>query len=257
MHLEAGTVIDESYRITRMIRRGEGVDVYEAQPVPKGPPVFVSVLRMLVHDGDKRCDVLEETGLALCRFSHDAFPEVVDYGSFRSRPFVVTEAVSGHTLADVLANGALRPVRAIRVLTSIQQAVHAAHHRGFVHGKLGADRILIDENGRMQLFDFGARAMVMALKANGPIDRGPDFTAIVDLSKMLMKAAKSALPVEPAQIVEEEPVFLLTEPKPIPLTKKKPPARVAPIRYDSVEDDSIAMQPGYVKFFRRWVPAWT
>src|SRR5688572_4112816 len=93
MELPTGTIVDGAYRILSTIRLGRDGDVYLGEPISPGPQVMIHILRTALMAGDAALPIFEKAGLELCRFSHDAFPEVVDYGRFMVRPYLITELV--------------------------------------------------------------------------------------------------------------------------------------------------------------------
>lgn len=204
MELPTGTIIDDSYRILERISLGREVDTYRVEPLTPGPAMMIHMLRTALLEGDPGLEIFEDAGLELCRFSHDAFPEVVDFGRFMVRPFVVTELAEGSSLAELLDRDALRSDQALRAMETVREAMHAAHHAGMIHGALSADSVFMTPDGEIQIPDLGARWIAATLKAKGaPLDPSPDLHALVNLSQVLMRKAKRRpappppLPIDP------------------------------------------------------------
>ena len=71
------------------------------------------------------------------------------------------EYVPGHTVRDVLrTHGALPPAQALAIIDPVLQALAAAHRAGYIHRDVKPENVLISEDGRVKVTDFGlARAI--------------------------------------------------------------------------------------------------
>ena len=216
MQLPIGTNVDE-YRIAEPIAVNRRVDVYRAAPVVGvGPDVALHLLRQAILDGDPAEETLEDLGLELCRFSHDAFPEVVDYGRFMVRPYFVTELVEGRSLAEIIEAGELTSEQCLGVLASLHSALHAAHSAGITHGSLRADSIVITATGDVKVIDLCAHALSKA-------DAREDLLGLVELSRQLMKNATrvAKATVQPPAL---PPPDRAPTPVPVQIVKPEPPS---------------------------------
>jgi eukaryotic-like serine/threonine-protein kinase len=87
---------------------------------------------------------------------HRAIVAVYDAGRAEDHGvFVVFEYVSGRSLAQVLEGDQLAPAQIARLLIPIAEAAHYAHSMALVHRDLKPSNILIDENGKAHIADFG------------------------------------------------------------------------------------------------------
>jgi tRNA A-37 threonylcarbamoyl transferase component Bud32 len=86
---------------------------------------------------------------------HPSIVPVYEVGQQDGVPYLISEFVRGTTLADVLT--ARRPAldEAVRLIAEVADALHYAHEHGVVHRDVKPSNILLDEQGRPHLMDFG------------------------------------------------------------------------------------------------------
>ena len=90
-------------------------------------------------------------------------------------PFLAMEYVEGKSLAKHIKDKDLDLETSVRVLIQAMRALRAAHRLGIVHRDVKPENILISENGRAKLMDFGiARTLgQMSLSSERPLFREP------------------------------------------------------------------------------------
>ncbi|MFD3540321.1 serine/threonine-protein kinase [Streptomyces sp. NPDC058662] len=99
---------------------------------------------------------LEREAWAAARISHRGVVTVHDVASEDGRPWIVMELVRGLSLAEVLeAEGPMPPQRAAHIGEQVLAALRAAHDSGVLHGDVKPGNILLANDGRVLLSDFG------------------------------------------------------------------------------------------------------
>lgn len=99
---------------------------------------------------------LEREAWAAGRISHRNVVTVYDVATEDGRPWIVMELVRGLALSDVLdAEGPLAPQRAAHIGAEILAALRAAHEAGVLHRDVKPGNVLIGNDGRVVLSDFG------------------------------------------------------------------------------------------------------
>ncbi|WP_251061185.1 serine/threonine-protein kinase [Streptomyces sp. ISL-100] len=131
-------------------------------------------------DGQRLYARLEREAWAAARISHRNVITVYDVATEEGRPWIVMELVRGLSLSDVLdGEGPLSPQRAARIGTEVLAALRAAHEAGVLHRDVKPGNVLIANDGRVVLTDFGI-AMVegsSALTMTGELIGSPEFLA--------------------------------------------------------------------------------
>jgi serine/threonine-protein kinase len=93
---------------------------------------------------------------SVARLAHPNVVQVFDQGTDGSYVYLAMEYVAGCTLRDVLRErGALQPRAALDILEPVLAALGAAHRAGFVHRDMKPENVLIGDDGRVKVADFG------------------------------------------------------------------------------------------------------
>ncbi|MFE2142835.1 serine/threonine-protein kinase [Streptomyces sp. NPDC059456] len=123
---------------------------------------------------------LEREAWAAARVSHRGVVTVYDVATEDGRPWIVMELVRGLSLADALeAEGPLTPQRAAHLGEQVLAALRAAHDAGVLHRDVKPSNVLIANDGRMVLSDFGIASLEgsSAITMTGEVVGSPEFLA--------------------------------------------------------------------------------
>jgi tRNA A-37 threonylcarbamoyl transferase component Bud32 len=123
---------------------------------------------------------LEREAWAAARIAHPNVVTVYDVAVAEGRPWIVMELVRGVTLADLLdAGGPLPPRRAAAVGAEVLSALRAAHAAGVLHRDVKPGNVLMGNDGRVVLTDFGIARVEgsSALTMTGEVIGSPEFLA--------------------------------------------------------------------------------
>ncbi len=151
------TLLDRRYRLGAPIGRGGMSDVYRGEDVRSGTPVAVKVVRTGDPEMARR---LTLEAVALERFDHPGLVSLLDAGIHDGQPYLVMELVNGPTLAGMLAGGPIEPTTVAAFGATLAGALAYVHERGVVHRDVKPANILITEDGRAKLSDFGIARLV-------------------------------------------------------------------------------------------------
>ncbi len=156
-----GRMLDGRYRVEHRIAAGGMATVYRAMDTRLDRVVALKVMHAgLASDPDFTARFIREAK-AVARLSHPNVVNVFDQGSDQGAVFLSMEYVPGWTLRDLLRDrGALSPRTALDILEPVLAALGAAHRAGLVHRDVKPENVLLTEDGRVKVADFGlARAM--------------------------------------------------------------------------------------------------
>ncbi|KUL59250.1 protein kinase [Streptomyces sp. NRRL S-1521] len=172
------------YRLLSPLGEGGMGTVWRARDEVLGREVAVKEVRapagLPASEVDRLYARLEREAWAAARIPHRNVVTVYDVAMEEGRPWIVMEVVRGLSLSDVLeAEGALPPQRTARIGAELLAALRAAHDAGVLHRDVKPGNVLIANDGRVVLTDFGI-AMVegsSALTMTGEVVGSPEFLA--------------------------------------------------------------------------------
>jgi eukaryotic-like serine/threonine-protein kinase len=157
-------LLDGRYAIEARLARGGMASVYLATDIRLERRVAVKVMHAALADDPEFVARFNREARAAARLSHPAAVSVYDQGSDDGHVFLVMEYVAGATLRDVLrARGRLTAAEAVAVMDHVLAALGAAHTAGLVHRDVKPENVLVTNDGRVKVADFGlARAIAGA-----------------------------------------------------------------------------------------------
>ena len=151
-----GRVLDGRYVVGRRLARGGMATVYEAHDNRLDRTIAVKVMHAsLAEDEDFVSRFIREARSA-ARLSHPNVVAVYDQGADDGHVFLAMELVRGRTLRDLIEDtGGLTPRQALEVLEAVLAALGAAHAAGIVHRDVKPENVLLSDDGRIKVADFG------------------------------------------------------------------------------------------------------
>ncbi|WP_031024625.1 serine/threonine-protein kinase [Streptomyces sp. NRRL WC-3725] len=148
------------YRLGDVLGRGGMGTVWRAEDETLGRTVAVKELRFPSNiDEEEKRRLITRTlreAKAIARIRNNSAVTVFDVVDEDDRPWIVMELVEGKSLAEVIReDGVLEPKRAAEVGLAILDVLRSAHREGILHRDVKPSNVLIAEDGRVVLTDFG------------------------------------------------------------------------------------------------------
>ena len=135
-------------------RGGMGI-VYRAVRKSDSQPVAIKmILKGDFATDDERARFGTEAEAA-GRLGHPNIVPVYEINEFEGRAYFCMKLIEGRTLSDRLVKGPMHGRRAAEIVAQVSRAIHHAHEKGILHRDLKPSNILIDEDGKAWVADFG------------------------------------------------------------------------------------------------------
>jgi len=171
--LETGGVFADRYEILARLGEGGMGVVYRAMDRELGDEVALKLLTPGIATPDSIERFRREVRLAR-RVTHPNVARVFDLGLWGDKYFLTMELVRGRSFDDVLdERGTLPPAEILTLARTLCEALVAAHAAGVIHRDLKPANVLVSDDGRVVITDFGIARAVGAsddkLKTQGPI----------------------------------------------------------------------------------------
>ncbi|MGA4879481.1 serine/threonine-protein kinase [Streptomyces lydicamycinicus] len=155
-----GRLLAGRYRLADVLGRGGMGTVWRARDEVLGRTVAVKELRFPggVEEDEKRRLITRtlREAKAIARIRNNGAVTVYDVVDEDDRPWIVMELVEGRSLAEVIRDdGPLTPRRAGEVGLAVLDVLRAAHEAGILHRDVKPSNVLMSDDGRVVLTDFG------------------------------------------------------------------------------------------------------
>ncbi|HSS37754.1 MAG TPA: Stk1 family PASTA domain-containing Ser/Thr kinase, partial [Polyangia bacterium] len=169
--VEPDTIIGGRYKVISRVGSGGMADVYLAEDQLLGRQVAVKLLHHHFAEDQEFVERFRREASSAAGLSHQNIVGIFDRGEWEGTYYIAMEYVAGRSLKTIVReDGPLEPVRAIDIVIQILRGARFAHRRGVVHRDLKPHNVIIDEEGRARVTDFGiARAGASDMTLTGSI----------------------------------------------------------------------------------------
>jgi serine/threonine-protein kinase len=169
--VEPDTIIDGRYRVLSRVGSGGMADVYLAEDQLLGRHVAVKLLHHQFAEDQEFVERFRREASSAAALSHPNIVAIFDRGEWQGTYYIAMEYVAGRSLKTIVREqGALNPATAIDIVVQILRATRFAHKRGVIHRDLKPHNVILDEEGRARVTDFGiARAGASDMTLTGSI----------------------------------------------------------------------------------------
>ena len=157
------------YHITAAIGAGGMGEVYRANDTKLGRDVALKVLSAeMAHDPDRLARFQREAR-SVAALNHPHIVTIFSVEEANGVHFLTMELVEGQSLERLIPAGGLPVERIVEIASALADALTAAHEKGIVHRDLKPANVMLTDDGRVKVLDFGLAKDVRA-------DRSSDAT---------------------------------------------------------------------------------
>ena len=171
---EIGQTISH-YRIIEKLGQGGMGVVYRAEDTKLHREVALKILPQEMASDPERLQRFQREAQAVAALNHPNIVTIYAVEETESVHFIAMELVEGRTLADLIPKGGLALQDFMRLAAPLVDAVAAAHQRGIIHRDLKPANIMVTDDGRLKVLDFGLA------KLKQRADHGPEGATISTL----------------------------------------------------------------------------
>lgn len=208
----SGRVLADRYRLERLIGRGGAGQVYRARDTSLSRVVAVKLLQPALAGDASFLRRFQAEARAAAQLGHPHVVTVYDWGEDGGEPYLVLEYLGAGSLRDLVAHYGQLDLAAVRTIgTEVGRALAFAHRQGVVHRDIKPANLLLGDDARVRVADFGlARALAEATWTE-PVGmllgtaryaspeqalgrRVDDRTDVYSLGLVLLEAATGSLP---------------------------------------------------------------
>ena len=154
MPLTPGTKLGH-FEILSAIGEGGMGEVYRAHDDKLGRDVAIKVIRADAIESTDRRERFVREAKAAAVLNHPNIATVYEIDEADGLTFIAMELIEGVKLSDLIASGNLSTERAVEIAIDVAEGLSAAHAKNIVHRDLKPANIMILEDGRPKIIDFG------------------------------------------------------------------------------------------------------
>ena len=167
---QPGDIIHGRYKISEEIGSGGFATTYKAQDLSLGIPVALKVYHRSSFAGQK--EATKEAKIAAGLYDLEGIAAARDFFDEDDTPCIVMEYVKGTSIKDYIhEHGRIAGDKMLLLVKPLLKSLIKIHEKGILHRDISADNILLTEDGKLKLIDFGAARFTQ--KA-----RGEEYTLI-------------------------------------------------------------------------------
>ena len=155
-----GRVFDDRYEVTKKIGSGGMADVYLAQDRLLGRQVALKILSSRYAHDEQFIERFRREASSAASLNHPNIVQIYDRGEAEGTYYIAMEYLEGRSLKEIILKYApLSPDLVVSVSAQILEALRFAHRRDIIHRDIKPQNIIVDNDGRVKVTDFGiARA---------------------------------------------------------------------------------------------------
>lgn len=139
---------------TEIARGGMGV-IYRARQIALNRTVALKLLISGAYSSESLLRRFKVEAEAAAGLQHPNIVAIHEFGECDNQPFYTMDFVEGKNLSEVAGSQPLPSPRAARYLLAIARAVQFAHEQGILHRDLKPSNVLVDQDDRPRVTDFG------------------------------------------------------------------------------------------------------
>ena len=169
-----GTIIGDRYEIQEQVGAGGMADVYRAKDHVLERDVAVKILKPEFAEDKTFVSKFRQEAQAAAGLEHPNIVNIYDVGFENNLYYIVMEYVQGITLKTYISKkGRLNYKEVLSIAIQVARGIEAAHNKGIIHRDIKPQNIIISNEGKVKVTDFGiakaATSKTMSTDAMGSV----------------------------------------------------------------------------------------
>lgn len=178
------------YEIVKLLGRGGMGEVYLARDTRLSREVALKLLPKNLSADPERLARFKREAKVLASLNHENIAGLFGLEDGDGRIFLVMELARGQELAQRIAKGALPLDEAVEIARQIAAGLEEAHEKGIVHRDLKPANVMISDDGKVKVLDFGlARAFAGEATGEEDLVNSPTITAAMTQAGTILGTA--------------------------------------------------------------------
>ena len=173
--LSEGSVVDGRYRVLRRIGSGGMADVWLAEDQHLQRQVALKVLHSRFAQDREFVERFRREAESAAGLNHPNVVSVYDRGEVDGTYYIAMQYLEGRSLKELIDVG-LTPEQSVYLIRQVLEGARFAHRHGIVHRDLKPQNVIVDDDGKAVVTDFGiARAGVSEITQTGSVMGTPHY----------------------------------------------------------------------------------
>jgi serine/threonine-protein kinase len=170
-----GSIVDKRYRVLRRLGSGGMADVWLAEDTHLQRQVALKVLHSRYLQDQQFVERFQREAEHAAGLQHPNIVAVFDRGQDEGVNYIAMRYVEGPTLKELIERG-LTPEQAAALVRQVLEGARFAHRNGIVHRDLKPQNVIVDQEGKAVVTDFGiARAGISEITQTGSVMGTPQY----------------------------------------------------------------------------------
>lgn len=146
MDLLPGQLVADKWRVTERLDRAAHAHVYRVDGIPGGEPAILEVAAAPRNRTLGELARFDREARIASHVKHVRLARIVDFGTWKERPFVVSEVPRGKPLASLIGTSEMTGRRAVGICSQVLEVLGYLHAHGVVHRDVTSENVLVIES---------------------------------------------------------------------------------------------------------------
>ena len=164
------------YEVLSPIGAGGMGEVYRARDTKLGREIAIKVLPEVFAQDNERRKRFDREAQSIAALNHPNIVHVYSVEEAEGVHFITMELVEGKTLAEILPKNGFPLDRFFEMAVPLAEAFAAAHEKGITHRDLKPQNVMVSDEGRVKVLDFGLAKTAKGLTGEGSTSELPTET---------------------------------------------------------------------------------